>query len=604
MAYKQIAKILRGKATPLQIALACILGTMLGFVIGLPGALGITAVIIALLVILNANLLLAGLSLAGGKLAGLILMPISFQGGRVLLDGPTTGFFRTIINAPVGALLGLESYVVTGGLLVGAILGLAAALVVISIVGAFRTRMARLEEGSELYRKLASAWWARLLTFILIGKGHGKKTYAELAKKKIGNPIRIIGVVLVLMLAALGWVGLQFFSEPITTTMARRGLERVTGATVDLDSALVEPKAGRITLTNLAMADPGDLSRDIFRAARLSGDIAGRDLLRKRIEIQTLIIDDAAHGQGRATPGRHIGARPSPPSPPQPAPNEKTLEDYLDDAKVWKEKLDQAQEVLERIADLIEREQPAAPGQPRQETLAERLRREVEAKGYARVFATHLIEGAPTFVIRSIEANGVKTSLDAQRTYNLRGDNVSTHPALLNEPASVQAVSADGAVNVRIASPGSQSAAPAMFEFTAKGQSVDATLGGLSVAGTKPVQGGTLDASLSCSLMAATRNELESSLLVTLYDSTITLAPGRSAKVSNFALPIGLRGRLSRPNIHIDGELLAQALAKAGANQLASEVRGKVDEATQKVQEQVEEKAKGIIGNILGGGKN
>ncbi len=607
MAYKQIAKILRGKATPLQITFACILGAMLGFVIGLPGALGITFALIALLVVLNANLMLAGLALAGGKLAALILMPMSFQAGRVLLDGPTTGLFRSIINAPVGALLGFESYVVTGGLLIGAILGLAAALVVISIVGTFRMRMAKLEEGSELYKKLAKAWWARLLTYILIGKGHGKATYAQLAKKKFGNPIRILGVVAVLLLAVLGWVALQFLSEPITTTMTRRALERTTGATVDLDSALIEPKAGRITLTNLAMADPGELSRDIFRASKLSGTITGRDLLRKRIEIAALVIDDGAHGQPRATPGRHIGPRPpAPPSPPQPAPGEKTLEDYLADAEKWKKKLDQAQQVLDRIGDLIEREPDptTTPGQPpRQETLAERLRREVEAKGYARVFASHLIEGAPTLVIRSIEANGVKTSLDADRPYNLQGANLSTQPALLNEPASIQAVSADGAVNVRISAPARQSQSPATFEFTANGQPVDDTLGELSVAGVRPVQGGTLDASFTGSLVAAASGALDSNLLVTLHDSTITLAAGRAAKVANFSLPIGIRGRLSQPRIRIDGEALADALAKAGANQLASEVRGKVDEATQKVQEQVEEKAKGIIGDILGGGR-
>lgn len=605
MFYRQIAKILRGKATPLQITLACVLGAMLGFVIGMPGALGVTIALVAMLVILNANLLLAGLMLGAGKLAALALMPVSFQVGRLLLDGPTTGVFRTIINAPVGALMGFESYVVTGGLLIGAILGVAAAGVVMTIVGSFRRRMARLEEDSELYRKLTSAWWARLLTFILIGKGHGKATYAQLAKRKFGNPIRILGVVLIALLAALGWVGLQFLSEPITTAMTRRGLERITGATVDLTSAVVDPKRGEVVITGLAMADPGNLSRDLFRATRLSGDLAGRDLLRRRIAIESLVVADAAHGQTRTTPGRRIGPPPAPPPPPQPGLGDKSLEDYLADARQWKEKLEQAQEIFDKLNEILKQpeDQPAAPGQPpRRETLAERLRREVETKGYTRVFASHLIEGAPTVVIRSIEANGIRTSLDPDRPYNLQGANLSTHPSLLAQTASIKAESVDGKVIVRLTAASGKSVDSPSFELFAKDLNVDETLGDLQVAGVRPVQGGRMDASLSGSLSAAAGGALDSDLLVALYDSTISLAPGRSAKVANFSLPIGIRGRVSQPIIRIDSERLADALAKAGANQLAAEVRGKVDEAAQKVQEKVEEKAKGIIGDILGGG--
>lgn len=606
MFHRQIAKILRGKATPLQITLACVLGVMLGFVMGLPGAWGLAVLLIAMLVVLNANLLLAGLALAGGKLASLALMPISFQVGRVLLDGPTTGLFRAIVNAPVGALLGFESYVAAGGLLVGAILGAVMAVIVVAIVGGFRRRMARVEEGSELFRKLTSAWWARILIFIFLGKGHGKATYAQLASRKFGNPIRILGVVVVVMLAALVWVAMQFLSEPITTTMTRRGLERITGATVDLQSAIVDPKRGEVSLTGLAMADPGDLSRDLFRAARLSGRIDSRDLLRARIVIDSLVIDEASHGQTRAVPGRRISAAP-PTMPPAPEPGEKTLDDYLADATRWKEKLDQAQRVLETVNDVLgERadERIPRPGeQPteRRETLAERLRREVEAKGYVRVFATHLIEGAPTVAVRSIRATGVTTAIDPHRQYTIEGRNLSTHPRLIQEPAAIEATSVDGSISVRIAVPSADSQ-PATFEFGARGLSVDTTLADLAMGQYRPAQGGTLDARFAGSLAETSCGAINTSLHVTLHDSTITIPGGRSAKLAKLDLPIGIRGSMANPRIRLDGEQLADALTKAGANQLAAEVTKKVEETTEKVREQVEEKARGIIGNILGGG--
>ena len=57
-----------------------------------------------------------GLVLLAAKILSLALMPVSFALGRVLLDGPTSGLFSAMINAPVLALFGFEYYAVTGGL--------------------------------------------------------------------------------------------------------------------------------------------------------------------------------------------------------------------------------------------------------------------------------------------------------------------------------------------------------------------------------------------------------------------------------------------------------------------------------------------------------
>src|SRR5688572_4725418 len=98
MITRQIGKILRGKATPLQIMMAAILGAMLGFVPGWWEGPGLIIALTLLLIILNANLAVAAIVGLLAKLISYALLPVTFEAGRFLLDGPTQGFFKTLIN--------------------------------------------------------------------------------------------------------------------------------------------------------------------------------------------------------------------------------------------------------------------------------------------------------------------------------------------------------------------------------------------------------------------------------------------------------------------------------------------------------------------------
>ncbi|MHC4997233.1 MAG: TIGR03546 family protein, partial [Planctomycetota bacterium] len=100
MFIRKIGKVLRGDATPAQIMLACVLGSVLGFMPGFPQAGGLIVACIVLLVVLNANLTLAVFVGIAAKLISLALISVSFAVGRFLLDGPTSGLFVKMINAP------------------------------------------------------------------------------------------------------------------------------------------------------------------------------------------------------------------------------------------------------------------------------------------------------------------------------------------------------------------------------------------------------------------------------------------------------------------------------------------------------------------------
>ena len=142
MIVKRIARILRGAATPAQMMMACVLGAGLGFMPGFAQSPGLIILLALLLIVLNANLALATIVAALAKLVSLLLLPLSFAVGRLLLDGPTQPLFKALINMPVLALFGFENYVATGGLLVGVVLGFVAGFVLIKAVRGIRTKIA------------------------------------------------------------------------------------------------------------------------------------------------------------------------------------------------------------------------------------------------------------------------------------------------------------------------------------------------------------------------------------------------------------------------------------------------------------------------------
>lgn len=608
MITRKIGKVLRGKATPLQLILACVLGAMIGFVPGFAQGAGLLIALILCLIMLNANLGIAAIVAGLAKLLSLVAMPISFQVGRVLLDGPTQPLFKSMINTPVLALFGFEHYATTGGMALGLVFGIACAIVLVQVLQRFRRQMAKLEEGSERYQKITSKGSVKFLLFVFVGGKKGKKSYEELASKKLGNPIRIPGVILAALVLGLLYIAQQFFSEPILTAQLTRALERANGATVDLGSAQLDLQGGKLTLSGLAMADPNALSTDVFRAASLEADISGADLLTKRLALDSVVISEASSGAARSTPGKLIGATPKPAPPPTTGDDEKTIDDYIAQAEKWKERLSQARRWLEKMGEKQKSDDDATP-EERKETLRERLAREVREKGYARVTAGHLIDGAPTFLITSLQAQGVNVAQLEGETLDIEGANLSTHPHLVEGAPRLTVTSRSGNLGGDVALGGaSAGGGPSILKLDYKGLDADTVGQQLTVLGDPPMQGGTIDIAIDGSWGEAGVGYVDLPMQVTLRDTTLTLpTTGQSTDVDTFVLPIGLRGPIDNPAIKIDDQALTDALVKAGASELASraqdEAQKAIDDALGDEAKEVADQVKKGLGGLLGGDK-
>ncbi|MCI0652065.1 MAG: hypothetical protein L0Z55_09290 [Planctomycetes bacterium] len=595
---RKVGAILRGKSTPFQLFTACLLGGLMGFA-PLPEGLGLFLLYIFVLVILNANLGVSALVLAFSKLLSLVLLPASFHVGRVLLDGPTQGLFKALINAPVFALLGLEHYVVSGGIVLGALEGAAAGKLLVKAVTAFRRKFAQLEENSERYQKLFAKGWVRGLAWVVVGPKAGSVTYAQLLERKVGNPVRVLGIAFVAVSAGFLYLLQVFFSEPLLTAMLRSGLERANGATVELESASLDLAGGRLVVAGLHMADRENLDEDLVRATRLEADISSRDLLRKRICFDRIVVTGAEHGEKRAVPGRRIRAEREPREVER-LPDEKTLEEYLADAEKWRRRLAQVADWIELLGER-KPEEAEAPGS---ESLADRLRRRAEASGYARVVATHLIEGAPTVTVTELVADAMRSAQRPGDLLQVRCENLSSQPWLLEAAPRVQIQSQSKAFRFDfrfggIAAGGSAST----VDLALSGLSIDEVAKGLRAGGERLLEGGTMDLAVNGGIFAHERR-LDLPLQVVLHDTKINV-PGRgSAPVSKFGLGIALRGPIDDPGIRVDPEALADALVGAGIDAAKEKAKDALQKELEKAaSKELGEPVKGILGDILGGKK-
>ena len=611
MITRQIGKIVRGKATPLQIMMAAVLGSMFGFVPGFAQGPGLVIALTMLLIILNANLAVAAIIGLLARLASLALLPVTFAAGRMLLDGPTQGLFKWLINAPVLALFGFEYYATTGGVLVGFVFGLVVGIILVKLLSAYRRKMATLEQNSEQFQKWTSKGWVKFLTFIFIGGRKGKATYADLLEKRMGNPVRILGVVFAVLVVAMLYLAQAYLSGPILTMALHDGLERANGATVDLGNAAVNLKEGKMVIANLAMADPNALDTDLLRAVKIEGDISGTDLLRKRAKFDRIVVRDATSGEKRKSPGHLVGPPPQPSPPIETNPGEKTIDDYIAEAKLWKQRLAQAREWMEKIYGQQDPDQAET-----KETLKQRIERQIRESGYARVKASHLVEGAPTLVITDLVADGVKTAAIDGEVFDIRGENLSTHPRLIKDAPriSIKSRSKNITLVARLREAASEGEGNRL-RFTYLNLPVDMISKSFSAAGAPPISGGTMDVDLRGNWSAKGVGNLNLPLNVTLHNTTITLPQAGSQKVSEMKVAMGLRGPMDDPRITIDQKMLAEALKTAGATALADHVRGEadkaLDKATTKATDKIDEKVKGALGDkvddalggLLPGGK-
>ena len=576
MITRKIGALLRGRATPFQLVAACVLGALLGFAPGFLQGPALVGGLVALLLVVNANLGLALLVAAGAKLASLALAPVSFRLGQWLLEGPLEGWARTVVNAPVLAWCGLEYYAVAGGQVLGLALGLGIGLGAARTVGSFRRRMLAAQDSPSRLRELAAKPGSRFLLWLFFG-GKGKKSWEQKLQRRVGNPIRVWGVAMIALVVGGAWAAQATLAGPWTQRVFRSTLTRANGATADVGRVELDLKGGRFAAFELALADPEALGQDLFRAAHLEADVDGYDLARRRLHVQRIVVRDVQSGVARDTPGERV--KPATPEPvedegPGFDPRDLSLEDVLHEVELWRDRLGQARHWLDLLAG---EQEPAEEGDG--EALRERLEREAQEGGWFSVRADDLVAGTPTFRLSELVVDGIAADWLGPRTFDLRAQELSSHPGLVDGAPRAELASRDGKVAFAVdLAPVSRGGGAGALSFHWHGLSVDHALAQLRLGGEAPLSGGTLDLELDGSWDAGRVGWIDLPLTVTLRNTTLTVEGIEPTPIEALVLPITLRGPIDAPRIRFDRSTFFDAVAEAGKRELANRLRAKAAE--------------------------
>ena len=594
---RQIGKVLRGNSTPFQLILACVLGSLLGFIPGIQQAPGLLIALSFVLITLNANLPLAALTGIVAKLVSWSLLPVAYSAGKFLLNGPTQGIFKACVNAPVLAFFGFEYYFVVGGQLIGLIFGLVVGVIVAKAMTAFRKKMADLEKNSEKYKKFATKFWVKALAWIFLSGGDKKKSWDDFLKKKIGNPIRPLGIVFVILLGGFLYCLSLFFKGPILTAALRSEMERANGATVNVQNAEVDFKENRLTVTGLAVADPTNLEYNLISADKLEADIDATDLLRKRVRLDKVHVVDAIHGEKRPIPGILVGPPPKVSKEPETKDSEKTIEDYVKQAAEWKEKLAKLKEWVENASgakDKIKEKVSKLPG-------GKVGTGEKEKPDYMFDRALHLLEESPTFTVGELLAETVKVPFLKDETIDIKCENLSSHPKLVKEDKEIVISSSKDTFGGRIflGGPSAKNDDTYGFAFHYKGLPASEALSGIKLGGNQSLKGGTIDISTDGGWQnQAGEMVVDLPVKVTLNNATISIPQMDDTQVDSIELPIALKGPLDNPRIKVETKAIQDAVLEAGKGILKNKLNSEIQK---QLGDNVPE---GLLDGILPGSKD
>lgn len=431
---RKIGRMLRGGAGKKEI----MLGAMLGVLIGFNPTSSLTlflATLVALL--LNGNFGFTMLGVAVGKLASLLIAPISFHTGFFLIHKiGLEGLFTKLANAPVTALMDLDVYAMIGSLPYAIVIGIAFGLFMSATVTRIREQMVRAGE-HEKVGKVAGNKVAKFLMWLVFGKQ--KVSTADVLVKQ--SPLfRKSGIILVAVVLVVGLV-LQFLLADI---LLKKGLETAiasaTGAEANIEKADLNLGGGKVEILNLEVTDPDKPTHNMVQIEQLAADISMGDLLRKTYTIDLLSGSVLKTDVPRESPGK-VYAKEKKAEEEEAAADEtggKPLDAYLAKAKKWKEYGAKANEYLEKYQQRAEAKEQGEQPEPSKETAVA----DAKKAGYLKARAD-LVADRPEWTIRKVEIDNVDLG-NAMPLQKLEGAELSSHPALNAKASSISITPVDG----------------------------------------------------------------------------------------------------------------------------------------------------------------
>ena len=423
---RKLVKALRGGATFRQMFLAILLGFAAGMI---PGVNLTLIACIVLLLILNTNGGLAVMGYVVGKALCLLLAPVTFEIGYLLIHSAgLMALIQTLADTPVLALLDLHVYCLLGALPLIVVLGGGMGWALGAIILKARAGLAAAGQ-KEKARKVADNLAVRILLRIAFGRQKG--TMAEMAEKS--SPIfrkgRLIAGLVVVAAILLG----QYLFLDV---LARKGLEAAIaeagGAEVNVRRADLSLLTGHLLIEGLQVTDAARPSHNLVQADRIVTDVSVEDLLARRLVVDAVACEKIRTDAQRDRPGEVYRER-----PPTDEDKERWNIDIGGLGKIteYYEQAKKLHERIQKLKDYLQDEEPkTAEGPPDKE----RLKEEARLRGYLRLSAKDYLAKRPTWVIRHAKVGGVEVA-EGLPGITVEGRELSSHPSLHPEKMELKA---------------------------------------------------------------------------------------------------------------------------------------------------------------------
>ncbi len=580
-----VRKFMKGGLSPAHVWSSVVLGFLLGMIPDYGASAGLVAILLLCSALIRVNAGLFALSLILSKTILLLSLPWLFDLGQAALHGSLGTVFLNLSQLPVLAWFGFERYAMVGALVAGVPLALLAALVINAGVQKMRLASADLQVNRK-FDAFVQSLIGRITLSLLLGKsareglGSALSQPVPLFRWKAG----LIATSLVALLAVGAWQwaksGLKDVLLPV--------IERANGATVDVDRLSLNLWTGTIDVTDLEVADPSDLSVNLFSATDLRVSISSVALLSKRLVVSEVRTQEARSGMPRTSPGQLIG--PLIEAVAITAPTSDEVGSYVKDAEHWLDRLRQVQALLKRWEGMIPAGSESKPalGSP---SYQEWLDEQIAQSGYTRLSFDPIKDGYWSALAVKVSVDSVRIATFGDKDLTLLAENIASNPKQVGLSPSLKMNSEDGSVGMLLQLDELSGAGANRVNFSVDGLDAQSALLSLKPSISSRVNGGQIDFSLDGEFRYAGKGELAIDLLARLRDSELTIQR-RKIPVDEFEVPVLVEGTFKAPKLRMDNKTMEDQLKDLAEDALKDEAKSKVED---KVKGKLFDRLKGLI---------
>ena len=580
-----VIKFLKGGLSPAHVWISVVSGFLLGMLPDYGASAGLVVMVLLVTSLIRVNAGLFALSFIVSKTLLLLGLPWLFALGHSALQGMFGAALVKLSQLPVLAWFGFERYATVGALIAGVPLAVVAAFITNGGVQKMRNAGADLHANPTFDAFAQSFLGVTALTLLL---GKSSKEGLGSALNKVVPLFRVkeglIGASLIALLALGIW---QWAKSDLKSALVPV-LERANGATVEIDRLSLNIWTGTLDLTGLEVADPSNLSANLFSARALRVSVSSAALLSKRILVEEVRAQEARSGMPRTSPGQLTGPFIGPVAITAPTSDE--VGNYLEDAAAWVDRLRQVQALLKRWGGVIPEGSEAEPAIDSPSYRAW-LDEQIAQSGYTGLSFAPIEEGYWSALAEKVSVDSIRIAALADKNLTVLAENLASNPKQIAVSPRIEVTSDDESIGVLIQLDELSAAGANRLELSFDSLDAQSTLSTLKLAIAKRVSGGQIDLRLDGEFRYAGEGELNLDLLATLRDSELIIKR-RKLRVANFEVPVKVRGSFAAPKVEVNNKALEDQLKGVAEGALKDEAKSRVED---KIRSKLGDRLKGLI---------